>query len=40
VAFIKKEVKRGEEVLHDNFNHMMHRLQQIEDGITGSRKNM
>jgi len=29
VAFIKKEVRKNEELVHDNFNQMMYRLQQI-----------
>lgn len=29
LAFIKKEVRKNEEIVHDNFNQMMFRLQQI-----------
>lgn len=29
VAFIKKEVRKNEDLVHDNFNQMMYRLQQI-----------
>jgi len=40
VSQLRGEVNRQEEHINDNFNRMMSRLQQVEEGITNSKRNM
>jgi hypothetical protein len=37
---IKGEVNRQEDLIYDNFNRMMGKLNQIEEGITNSKRNL
>lgn len=37
---VKGEVNRQEDLIYDNFNRMMGKLNQIEEGITNSKRNL
>lgn len=40
MGLIKNEVKNQEKIIHENFDKMMFRLSQVEEGISHSRKNL
>ena len=40
LGLIKGEIKNQENIIHDNFDKMMLRLSQVEEGISHSKKNL